>query len=126
MTGRVDRVDRDQSDGGVLGTVRRGGDVTLADVDGELHAELHAIVQRADHKVGVHHLDVVAGLDLASGNLARAGGGEHHPLGAFTVHAERELLDVQHDVGDVFTHTKNAAELVQHAVDLNGRDGSAL
>ncbi len=29
---------------------------------------------------------------------------QRNPLGAFGMHAQRDLLDVQHDVGDVFAH----------------------
>jgi len=42
------------------------------------------------------------------------------------VHAEGKLLDVQDDVRDVLAHAGDAAELVQHAVNLHGGDGGAL
>jgi hypothetical protein len=38
----------------------------------------------------------------------------------------RDFLDVEHDVGDVFTHARNGRELVQHAVDLHAGDRRAL
>ena len=122
----VDRIDRDQPDRRILRPVRGRGDVALAEVDGELHAQLHAVIQRADHQFRVHDVDVVAGLDLAGAHLARAGGGQRHPLRPFAVHPQRELLDVQHDVGDVLAHAGDAAEFVQHAVDLHRGHRGAL
>ena len=45
---RIEAVDRDQADRRVLGAVAVGRDVALAGVDGELHADLGALVERAD------------------------------------------------------------------------------
>ena len=42
------------------------------------------------------------------------------------MHPQGELLDVQHDVRHVFPNAGNAAELVQHAVDLHRGNGGAL
>ena len=64
--------------------------------------------------------------DLAGGDFAGAGGAQRHALRAFGVHAERQLLDVQHDVDDVFADAFQRRELVHHAVDLHGGDGRAL
>ncbi len=48
------------------------------------------------------------------------------PLRAFDFHADRDALEVQDDVGDVFTHTCHARKLVQNVVDLHGCDRGAL
>jgi hypothetical protein len=45
---REQAVDRDQADRRVLGTVALGGDVALAGGDREFHADLGALVERAD------------------------------------------------------------------------------
>ena len=108
---RVDAVHRDQTDRRVFRAVDAGRLVALAQVDGELHAQLHP---------------VVAGLDLTGAHFAGTGGGQRHPLRAFTVHPQRELLDVQHDIGHVFPHAGDAAEFVQHAVDLHRGHRRAL
>jgi hypothetical protein len=57
--GRVDRVDRHEADRRVLGPVLVGRDVALARVDGELHVEVRAVVEVADHVVLVQDLDAV-------------------------------------------------------------------
>ena len=54
------------------------------------------------------------------------GGAQGHALGALGVHAQRQLLDVEHDVDDVLAHALERGELVHHAVDLDGGDGRAL
>ena len=51
---------------------------------------------------------------------------EHHALDAFGVLPQRDLLDVEDDVGDVLAHAGDRRELVQHAVDMHRGDGGAL
>ena len=48
------------------------------------------------------------------------------PLGAFAFHLERDLLHVEHDVGDVLADPGEAREFVEHALDLDRGDGGAL
>ena len=50
----------------------------------------------------------------------------HHALGAFALHLDGDVLDVEDDVGDVLAHARDRRELVQHAVDMDGRHGGAL
>ena len=47
-------------------------------------------------------------------------------LGAFAVELERNLLQVQDDVGRIFNDAGDGLELVQHAFDADGGDGSAF
>ncbi len=42
------------------------------------------------------------------------------------MHAQRDLLHVQHDVGHVLAHARDGGEFVQHALDLNRGHGRAL
>ena len=123
---RVQAVDRDQADRRVLGAVALGRHVALAGVDRELHADLGALVERAEHEVGVEHLDVADGLDVAGGHGAGALLLHHHALGAFALHLDGDVLDVEHDVGDVLAHAGDRRELVQHAVDLHRLHRRAL
>ena len=51
---------------------------------------------------------------------------ELEPLGALAFHAQRDLLHVEDDVGDVLAHAGEAREFVQHALDLDRGDGGAL
>src|ERR1700733_7454704 len=123
---RIKGVDRDQADRRVFGTVALGGDIALARGDRELHADLGAFVQRADLEVGVEHGDVADSLDVAGGHDARALLLHDHALGAFALHLDRDVLDVQHDVGDVLANACDRRELVQHAVDVHRLHGGAL
>jgi hypothetical protein len=77
-------------------------------------------------QVGVEHLDVADGLDVAGGDGARALLLHHHALGAFALHLDGDVLDVEHDVGDVLAHARDRGELVQHAVDVHRLHRRAL
>ena len=68
----------------------------------------------------------MAGLDLLGANFTWAGGRKHHPLRAFAMHAEGQLLHVQHDIRDILADTGDGAEFMQDAIDLQSRDGCAL
>lgn len=123
---RVESVDGDEADRRVFRTVAVGRDVALAVIDRELHAHRSAVVQRAEHVVGVQDFDVGRGFDLTSGHRAGARGAQGHALRTFGVHAHGQLLDIQNDVDDVFTDAFERGEFVHHAIDLDGGDGGAL
>jgi len=37
-----------------------------------------------------------------------------------------QLLDLQHDLDDIFPHTRDIAELMQHILDADGRNSCPL
>ena len=76
--------------------------------------------------VRIEDLDLGAALDIAGTRRPRAFLAQHHALGAFGVDAKRDFLDVEDDVGDIFTNARDRRELVQNAIDLYGLDGGAL
>jgi len=76
--------------------------------------------------VGVQNFDVGRNVNHATCDGTTAGSPQHHALGAFSVHAQRQLLDVQDDVDDVFANAFDRGEFVNHAVDLDGGHGRAL
>jgi len=47
-------------------------------------------------------------------------------IGIAFVGNDQNLLQIEDDVGDVLDHAVDGLELVVHAVDLDGGDGSAL
>ena len=53
-------------------------------------------------------------------------GAQIERLGAFACELERNLLEVQDDVGRVFDYAGDGLELVQHALDADGGDGCAF
>ena len=111
---------------GGLGAVALGRHVTLAGVDRELHADLRALVERADHVVGVEDRDVTHRLDVARRDGARALLAHDHALGSVALHLDGDFLDVEDDVGDILAHAGDRGEFVQHAVDLyRGHRGAA-
>ena len=68
----VDCIDRDQPDRRIFRPVGAGRHIAAAQLRGQLHAELGTLIERADDQLGVHDVDVVAGLDLAGADLAGA------------------------------------------------------
>ena len=49
-----------------------------------------------------------------------------HGAHALAHHLEGDLLQVEDDIGGVFDHAGNRAELVRHAFDAHGGDGRAF
>jgi hypothetical protein len=76
--------------------------------------------------VGVQDLDLVVDLDVPRADLTRPLLVDADELGLGAVGLDHDLLEVQHDVGDVFDDVRHRGELVERAVDLHGRDGRAL
>src|SRR5208337_2686311 len=83
------------------------------------HVELAALGDGGDVDVLVEDLDVVVGFDHAGGDHAGLVGAQVQRLGTFARELERNLLEVQDDVGGVFNHSLNGLELVEHALDAN-------
>jgi hypothetical protein len=79
-----------------------------------------------DHQILVHHLDIAGDGDVARLDLSRAGGRQLEALGALTLHAQGDLLHVQHDVGHVLADASQAGELMQDILDLDRGDRRAL
>jgi hypothetical protein len=63
---------------------------------------------------------------MPGGDFGRAGRRKLEPLGPLAFHLQRDLLDVEDDVGDVLADSGEARELVKHALDLDRGDGGAL
>ena len=79
-----------------------------------------------DDEIRVHHLDVARHGNVTSGDSARTSSRKLKTLGAFAFHLQRDLFDVQNDVGDIFTHASKRREFVQHILDLDRRNCCAL
>src|SRR5690606_17852540 len=69
---RVDRVDRDAADLGVLPLVLYGGDVAAAALDHQLHLQLAGAVEAGDVQLGVVHLHAGRRRDVGRGDLTGA------------------------------------------------------
>ena len=123
---RVHRVDRDPADAEILVEVLVGRDVAAAALHAHLHVQLAALGDGRDVRVRLEDLDVGVGLDVARLDLARLVDAQVQRLGGVDVHLQRNLLQVQDDVGRVLDDARDRRELVQHAVDLDRRDRRAF
>ena len=87
-------------------------------VGGQFHVEAGRLIKMAEDEIRVHHLNIARDRDHPGGDGDRSGCGKLQPLGAFTLHAQRDLLHVQNKVGDVFADAREATELMQDILDL--------
>src|SRR5918994_3713906 len=122
----VERVDRDEADRSILGTIALGGNVALACRDRELHADFRALIKGAEHEIGVQDLHVANRVDIARGYDARAGLAKRHALRTFALHLDGDHLYVEDDVRHVLANARDGREFVQHAVDMYRRHRGAL
>ena len=100
--------------------------VAAALPDLDLAVEPHVIGQRTDRQIGVHDLDVVVGLDVASGQISLLGDIDPQCARCIRMHPYTEFLDVEDDLGDVLIDSGDGRELVHDSLDLDRGDGGAL
>ena len=79
-----------------------------------------------DVGVRLEDLDVAVGLDVAPAHFAGLVDLEGQRLDLIGVQLQRNLLQVEDDVGRVLDHAGDRRELVQHAVDLDRGDRRAF
>ena len=80
----------------------------------------------ADNQLRVHHFDVARHCDHASSDFGWASRRKLKALWPFALHAQRDLLHVQDDVGHIFADTRQRREFVKDVFDLDRRDRRAL
>ncbi len=68
------------------------------------------------------HLDTGRGRDVGGGDQTRALLAQVHHDRLVVLRGDDQLLDVEDQVGDVLLDARHGGELVQHAVDTDGRD----
>ena len=121
---RVDRVDRDHTDGGA-GLVLVGRDIAATVLDGQVDGEPALAVEAGDLESTVEHLDVGVGLNVGGRDLGGATSVETQGHRLIAVHHEDEVLEVEDDVGDVLSNTLDGVELVKGVVEAHLRHGCA-
>ena len=122
----MDGVDGNESDAEIVFEVLVGGDVAAAALQAHFHVELAAFAHRRDVDFLVQNFDIAVGFDHAAGHDAGLIGAQVDRFRTFAGELERNLLQVQDDVGRVFDNSGDRLELVQHAFDLDGGDGCAF
>jgi hypothetical protein len=116
----VDRIDGDEADAKILVEVLVGRDVATAALQAHFHIELAAFTDGRDVDVLVEDLDIRVGFNHAGRDHARLISAHINRFGRIAGKLERNLLEIQDDVGRVFDHTGNRLELVQHAFYFDG------
>ena len=101
-------------------------DVAAAGLQPHFDRELAAFAHRGHVHIAVKHFDVGVGFDLAAADVAGVIHAQAHGFDAVSHDLERNLLQVEDDIGGVFHHARNRAEFVLDAFDADGGDGRAL
>ncbi len=110
----------------ILVEVLVGRHVAAAALHPHFHVQLAALGHRRDVRVRLEDLDVGVGLDVAGAHFAGLVDADDQRLRVIAVQLQRNLLEVEDDVGRVFDHARNRRELVEHAVDLDRGDRRAF
>ena len=88
--------------------------------------QLAAVGHGRDVRFRLEDLDVGVALDVLRAHDAGLVDPQVQRLGVVDVQLQRDLLQVQDDVGRVLDHAGNRRELVEHAVDLDRGDRGAF
>jgi hypothetical protein len=76
--------------------------------------------------VGIEDLDLRVLGHLSGRDVARAADVDREDLRLLRVESERNLLQVQDDVGHILLNARDRGELVQHPLDVDGGDRRPL
>src|ERR1019366_10127868 len=116
------RIDGDIAEGQIVVEVLIRADVAAAASQPQLDLQLAALADGGDVHVPIQHFDVGVGFDLRAAHVAGAFHVEAHRLDPLAHQLERNLFQVQDDVGGVLHHARYPAEFVLDAFDADGRD----
>src|SRR5699024_1716397 len=119
----VDGVHRDATDLLVAGLVLLGRDVAATALDGQLHLNLAAVVERGDVQVRVVHLHTGRRCDVRRGDRAGALLAQVHDDRLVVLAGDDQGLQVEDNLGDILLDPRDGGELVQHPVDADAGDG---
>src|SRR5712692_1864514 len=119
-------IDRDESDAEVFIEILVSRNVTATALETHFHIKLAAFAHGCDVNIFVEDFNVGIRLDHARSDhpgLVRA---QIDCLGRIGRKLERNLLEVEDDIGGILHDAGDRLKFVQHAFDLDGGDGCAL
>ncbi len=122
----MDGIDGNESNTQIVFEVLVGGNVAAPTLQAHLHVELAAFAHGRDVDFLVQNFHIAVRLDHAAGYHARLIGPQVNRLGTFARKLERNLLQIQDDVGRILDYSGNRLELVQDTFDLHCRYGCAF
>ena len=123
---REQRVDGNNGNGLIRLLVFVARAKAASDFHRQFHLELLLLVERADVLGGINQLDILIELDVGSGDFALFVDREQESLRITRVGLEKNLLEIQHNIRDIFHHAINSGELVHRPVDFDRGDGGAF
>ncbi len=123
---RVHGIDGNESDTQIVFEIPVRGNVTASALQAHFHFELAALAYCRNVDVLIEHFHIAVGLDRAARNHARLIGAQVNRLWTISSKFERNLFQVEDDVGGVFDDAWYRLELMQHAFDLHRGNGRAF
>ena len=104
---RINRINGNQPDRRIGRFVLAGRNITFSGINRQFHVDFGAGVQRADKEIGVFDFNVMAGFNHRRRHFARTFRLQIHGLLAFAVNGDGQSLDVQDNIGNVFSYTRD-------------------
>src|SRR5579872_3638122 len=123
---RMDRIDGDVAERQVLVEIAVGRHVAASALEAHFDVELSGFADRRDVHVAVEHFDIGVCFDLAAHDFTGLVDFQANRARALPDHLERDLLEIEDDVGGVLDDAGNGAEFVRDAIDAHGGDGRAF
>src|ERR1017187_2362763 len=118
----MDRIDRNVAEGQIFVEILVGADVSAAALEAHFDGKLAAFADGGQVHIAVEHFDIGIALDLAAADIAGVIHIQAHGFDAIARDLEGDLFQVENDVGGVFDHAGNGAELVFNTLDADGRN----
>src|SRR2546423_2282853 len=122
----MNRIDRNVAERQVLIEILVGAHVPATGLQPHFDAKLAAFADSRDVQVAIEDFDVLIALNLGGEDFTGLIGDEPNGFDALAHDLERDLLQVEDDVGSVFNDAGDGAELVFRALDFDGRNGRAF
>ena len=121
----VNRVNRDDSDLGILVLVLVSADISSSLGDRKLNEQLRLLAgESGDNQIGIHDVNILICLDIAGVYNAFSLILDVCGLGlvGLTGVLDRQALDVHDDIRNIFFYTRNRAELMLNTIDFDLAD----
>ena len=118
---RVDRIHRNDPDGGLMLLVLLSRDIAAARSQRDLHGQARIAHQSSDVQVGIEDLDLAVRVDVTCLDFTLASGLNVDRLRTVAVQLGNNALDVQYDLGYIFLDARDRGELMLYAGDLDAR-----
>ena len=122
----MDRVDGNVAEREILVEILLGADISSSELDAHLDIQDAALADGGEVNIGVEDGDIGVGLDRAADDGSGFGRPQPDRASALAVELQRDLFQIQNNVGGIFHHAGDRTELVGDALNAHGGDGRSF